>query len=140
MRKWPIFLLVVTVGILGYYLNSINGILKNAQERMAETAILAGQEECAKQAAVVFKNRPLDLFPDAWYENHYNDKLNKCVVVIWRKDDTYKSLSDAFEGKDLGKFAFIKDVVICHVTLPSGKEKTCNSGAGFDQLAKTYMQ
>lgn len=136
--RWSPIILLVAVGILGYYLNSINGIFKNAQQQLAQTALLIGQEKCAKQAALVFKNRPLDVFPDAWYENHYNEKLNKCVVVISSKDDKDKNLSDAFEGKDLGKFLFMADkVVICRVTFPSGEEKSCNSGADFDQLVKS---
>src|ERR1035438_5768394 len=105
--RWSPIILLVAVGILGYYLNSINGIFKNAQQQLAQTALLIGQEKCAKQAALVFKNRPLDVFPDAWYENHYNEKLNKCVVVI------------------------------CRVAFPSGEEKSCNSGADFDQLVKS---
>jgi len=140
MRDAAIALLVVVVGVLGYFLHSIDETLTNVERQMAKTAILEGQEKCAKQSAIVFKDRSLEAWPDAWYENHYNEKLNKCVVAIWAKDDTHKALSDAFEGRELGQFLWTSNkVAICDITLPSKEKKLCNSRAEFEQLVETYM-
>jgi hypothetical protein len=75
MRDAAITLSVVIVGILGYFLHSISETLTNVERQLAKTAILEGQEKCAKQSAIVFKDRSLEAWPDAWYENHYNEKL-----------------------------------------------------------------
>jgi hypothetical protein len=73
MRNWLLIFLSVALGMLGYFLHSIGDTLARVERQMSKTAALEGLEKCSAQASVVFKSRPLDLWPDAWYENHYSD-------------------------------------------------------------------
>jgi hypothetical protein len=142
MRDGLLILAVVGAAALGYGgLHSINGTLARVERQMSKTVILEGMEKCSLQAALVFKNRPLDEWPDAWYENHYSEKLKQCTVMIWAKDKTHKTLLDAFEGRDFAEFLFLSNkVTICDVTLPSREKKRCSSLPDFDELIKVYMQ
>ena len=91
------------------------------------------------------------------FTNHYNEKLNRCFMLVEETDVksdpgtiwTNKTLLDAFEGKELATYSWHSDKVKkywqvppfqCEVTLPSGEKKICNSGAEFDELIKVYME
>jgi hypothetical protein len=65
--------------------------------------------------------------------------------VFW----TFKSVSDAYEGRIFASYSWHSDKVKkywevppfqCRVTLLSGVDKTCESSDEFDELIKAYMQ
>lgn len=86
----------------------------------------------------------------AMSQNHYDEKRNKCFVLMWRTGKIQgdlvhtRQLLDAFEGRDLGylyhNLTDQRAPLDCRVTLPSGKEEVCATEKEFEQLAKAYMQ
>jgi hypothetical protein len=112
------------------------------------------EERCAKQAGEDFKQWGWDKKgPTVVSGNHYNQKLNRCFMLI--EDNNIaglvqtKTLVDVFEGKTLGFYMWRgqKDKKYwevppswCEVTLPSGEKKVCKSGEEFDELVKVYME
>ena len=127
------------------------------QSKMKAAINFDFQERCAKQAREQFKQLGWDKEPMAGFTNHYNEKMNKCFVLIENTDAksspgtiwTNVVLMDAFEGKELGLYSWHteKDKKYwevppfqCEVTLPSGEKKICNSREEFDELIKVYME
>lgn len=101
------------------------------------------QERCAKQAREAFLNLGWGKYESAAFENHFNQKLNKCFVQIENSDvmGTWKTVSDAFEGKVYAVLGLHGDEVKkCSVTLLSGEERICRSSDEFDALVKQYME
>jgi hypothetical protein len=113
------------------------------------------QERCAKLALEQFKRLGWDKEETAGFTNHYNEKMNKCVLLIQNTAKnspgiigTNMVLVDAFEGKELGTYSWhtVRDkgisgpAIQCEVTLPSGEKKFCNSQAEFDELIKIYVE
>ena len=84
------------------------------------------------------------------YDNHYNEKFDKCFMLMADTKDVagklhhFRQLLDAFEGRDLGYFfRQIPDpdtVIECRVTLPSGEDKHCHTVEEFEELVKVYIQ
>jgi hypothetical protein len=126
-------------------------------ESKARNASLDLQEKCAKQAQEVFKVSGKEKEQLAGFENHYNEKLNRCFMTIQDTDvktapggiTTSKFLLDAFEGKYLGTFIWQSDKLKkarevppfqCDVTLPSGEKRVCHSSDEFNELVRGYMQ
>lgn len=161
------FLLVVASGVLGYLVYSQNAALKDQQrqindlsaklEARSKSSSLELQSQCAKQAALVYKESGWEKEATAGYENHYNEKFNKCFVITQNTDTKIapgkitisRFLSDAFEGRNLGNYFWQSDKTkkywqvapyTCDVTLPSGEKKGCRSSEEFDELLKVYMQ
>lgn len=115
------------------------------------------QEQCAKQAREEFKQAGWDK-DWAGFTNHYNEKLNRCFMLveitdaskstlgmIWR----YKTLTDAFEGKTIGLFVWHTEKgkkywevppFQCELTPPAGERVFCKSEEEFDEFVKTYME
>lgn len=194
MRDVVIAALAVAVGILGYFVHSTKTDLADQQRQLRnlsaerETIGLEQQEKCANQAQTAFTHSGW-ADPKALYNivNHYNEKLNKCIVTVYSSEvtttppsatgppgelppspsrphpqiPTYKrsdlipatpqgremtvsiSMSDAFEGKDLGYYmsgAPTVEPFQCYVRLPSGDERRCHSMSEFEELSKVYMQ
>jgi len=117
MRNTKIILLIVSVGVLGLLLYLQTAALRkqrryvqelNAKlESMSKTASLNLQEKCAKQAHEQFVNLGWGKHESAVFGNHYNQKLNKCFLQIENTDGemTWKTVSDAFEGKVYAQYA-----------------------------------
>jgi hypothetical protein len=153
MRDSVIALLVVAIGILGYFLHSMNFIITDQQRQISDlnarpkTSTLDLQEQCAKQAAAFFRagwaKEKL-----AHYENHYNGKLDRCFAVVYvttvdsGEVMDSSNVFDAFGGTDLGTFITFSTGAKprCFVRLPSGDEKSCTTLKEFDELIKAYMQ
>jgi hypothetical protein len=127
------------------------------QSRAKATIYFDLQERCAKQAREQFKQLGWDKQEVAGFTNHYNEKMNKCFMLIQSTDAksspgtiwTNSVLLDAFEGKELGTYSWhtVKDKKYwevppfqCEVTLPSGEIKPCNSEVEFNELIKIYME
>jgi len=128
-----------------------------AAQVLSAAASFNFQERCAKQAREQFKQLGWDKEQMAGFTNHYNEKLNKCFVLIENTDAksspgtiwTNVVLMDAFEGRELGLYSWHteKDKKYwevppfqCEVNLPSGEKKICNSREEFDELIKIYME
>lgn len=167
MRDALIFALIVAVCVLGWLVHAQTGALADQQKQIHElntkiearvkTGGLELQAQCAKQATTAFKESGWEKESLAGYENHYNEKLNKCLVIMQNTDTktapgkiiTSRYLSDAFEGKNLGNYFWESDRTKkyyevapfeCDVTIPSGEKKTCKSSDEFEELLKVYMQ
>jgi len=168
MRDALLFALIVALAVLGYLLHSDNAVLTDQQrqihelstkiEARAKTASLELQEKCSKQAREEFVEDGWKKEPMASFANHYNEKMNKCFILIQNTtptkpaDGTFftgKILLDAFEGKAYGQYDWKSDKVKkywevapfnCKGTLLSGEEKFCHSSDEFDKIVKLYMQ
>jgi hypothetical protein len=126
-------------------------------QALPRNATLDLQEKCAKQALEEFREGGWEKNPMAGFTNHYNVPLNKCFVLVENTDTkttpgtiwTNKVLSDAFEGKIYGSYAWHTDKgkkywevppVECKVTMLSSEEKQCGSDDEFGALIKQYME
>ena len=158
MRDAVIILLLLAVGILGYFARSMNTTIADQQRQIgdisskARASSLDLQEKCAKQAALFFK--------DQWaqekmavYENHYNQQLDKCFVMVHNTSNVSgtfvmsSELDDAFGRTSLGAYVHFADHTgsdvgkpKCFFTPPSGGTMTCNAEKEFKELVKAYMQ
>jgi hypothetical protein len=167
MRGALIILLLAAVGGLCYWVHSMQATIASKDKQIRElsekarTSGIELQGKCAERAALVFRDWGWAKKPNAWYENHYNEELGKCFVLIADKDAesttgmtatetfVYRQLFDAFEGKQYADYGWHFEegkgyseaaVDTCEVTARSGEKRTCKSQDEFDALAKTYMQ
>ena len=149
MRDAVIAGLVVAVGILSYFAIGQQRQIGYLNSK-ARPSNLELQDKCAKQAAAVFKDSGWADESMAGYQNHYNERLDKCFVMMVNTKDVsgklrhIRRLTDAFEGRELGYFwkdvTDTAGVIDCRVTLPSGQEQHCRAVEEFDQLVKVYVQ
>jgi hypothetical protein len=130
-----------------------------ADHATAQQANLDLQGKCWKQAKLAFDEMSFQYRDRASFTNHYNVKLNRCLIeteqdavpssispdIFW----TYKVVSDAYEGTVFASYAWHSDKVKkywemppveCKVALPSGDEEFCTSSDEFDKMVKIYMQ
>jgi len=168
MRDALIFALIAAVAVLGYVLHTQGAALADQErqirelnakmEAKAKAAGLELQASCSKQARQEYNENGWKKEQMAGFTNHYNEKMNKCFVLIENTTPlkpadgtfiTYKTLYDAFEGKAYGDYAWRSDKVkkywevapfMCKGTLLSGEEKSCHSSYEFDEIVKLYMQ
>ena len=100
-----------------------------------------------------FKKRQSDAFdvvPNAVnyiFTNHYNEKLNKCFVILERdlSTENYLVLYNAYENTQIGELReFLTDtshnVAMCEVNDLNDNMVQCKDYDGFKQLTKIYMQ
>jgi hypothetical protein len=132
-----------------------NRELRQTLDTKMKVLTLELQDKCAKQAQSEFTALGFKENNDNWqasFENHYNAKLNKCVMEV-RTQDTSSSgilhtitVTDAFERKEFAdlvfKFTseFVDQVLQCRVTTSDGEEKRCRSEEEFNTLIKQYME
>jgi hypothetical protein len=167
MRNAVLLFLVMAVGVLSFVVWSHEIALKQQQwqlkdvtaklEAKSKAANLELQEKCAKQASELFSSEGWAKEQMAGFENHYNEKLNRCFIMVENTDakttpgriSNSKFLSDAFERKILANYFWMSDTTKkyrevppfqCDVTLPSGEKKICHSSDEFDQLVREYLQ
>jgi len=107
------------------------------------------QERCAKCAAESFKTAYGKESMLRHYTNHYNNKLNKCFILVTeiilpdKKDPKShyglsKLLYDVNEHKEYASFYEFTDIhknMYCKVL-----DKLCSSEAEWDNLVKPYME
>jgi hypothetical protein len=155
MRDAAIVLLLVSVGILGYFVHSMNAILTDQQRQISNLATKAKastldlQEKCAKQAASLFKEGDAQK-KAAPVENHYNQRLDRCFAMVYDESIVsgtvilIQDLYDAFGGTNLGTFVRSTgkngQSTRCFFTMLSGEEKKCSTEEEFKELVKIYMQ
>jgi hypothetical protein len=168
MRDALIFALLLAVAVLGYLLHSQNNVLTDQQRQIkdlsakieprSKSASLELQEACSKQARQEFESNGWKREQFALFTNHYNEKMNKCFIMIENTTEvkprdgtlfTSKILYDAFEGKSYGEYNWRSDKVKkfwevppfnCKGTLLSGEEEVCHSSDEFDEIVKLYMR
>ncbi len=121
----------------------------------SKKADLELQEQCAKQAREEFQRVGWSN-DDTQLTNHYNEKLNRCFMLIEKYDPRAtgvlwrtKVLTDAYEGKTIGLFVWHSEKdkkywevppFQCEMTPPSGEKTFCKSEEEFDEFVKTYME
>lgn len=160
MRTIILVLLAVAIG-LGVFAGQQATMIKEQQgqlvaandRRKAESLTL--QAQCAKQAKATWDATGFTDRDFASYQNHYNSRLNKCIVylenrVVSAKSNTEnRTVFDAFENKDYGSYIWqsvenknFNEVppFVCFVQSASGEKKECHSQDEFDQLIKAYME
>ena len=130
---------------------------KPSEPHATSLEYLALQGKCAEQSKREFTSAGYKPDNMASYENHFNLKLNKCLMFVESIDSsrpksgifTNKSVSDAFEGKAFatyiwhsveGKKYWEVPPLLCQVTLPTGEEQKCKSEDEFKDLIKVYME
>jgi len=167
MRDGLLFVLIVAAAALGYIAYSQGVALKNNQQQIRELAAklesksksdnLELQEKCARQAAAIFKADGWEKEQMAGFENHYNEKMNRCFILEENTDakttpgrvSNSRTLLDAFERKTLASYFWMSEKnkqfwevppFQCEVTIPSGEKTVCKSSDEFYELVKVYMQ
>ena len=100
------------------------------------------QDICRKSSQEYFNNQ-LNLGETNWeYENHYNKKLNKCIMLatgIYKNGDMKKKVISVNENKEYGFYVSIGNKGNGH---ESGEflGKLCKSQDEWDLLIKPYME
>ena len=168
MRDALIFGLLVAMCVLGWILRVESRDVVDQQRQIRElnakieekskVASLDLQAACSKQARFEYDENGWRKEQFASFTNHYNERLNKCFMLVENtseakpRDGTFFTtmiLSDAFEGRVYGQFDWKSDKAKkywevkpfdCKVTLPSGEEKACQSADEFRDLAKAFME
>ncbi len=154
MRDQLITLLLIAVGVLGYLVHSRDVTIarqkSQIRELLAKTKAsgIELQEKCSERGDVYFRSTEMAKDSSSWHENHYNDRLNRCIVVLASHDEEHPQISvtryidDSLEGKQLGQFVGagpVGDYVLfCDITLPSGEQKNCRSWDEFQELSKAW--
>ena len=159
MRAIILILLAAAIG-LGVLASQQAATIKDQRQQMAavdeqaKATSLAMQGKCAEQAQKVFISLGYREGGMAAYENHFNTKLNKCMVLLENQQVsqktvyTFKFVMDAFENKNFGEYIWHTDEVKkywevppmkCNVVALSGEMQTCQSEDEFRKLAAAYM-
>jgi len=106
------------------------------------------QENCSKKADEIFtefkKNNEAKVIftgDNYTYSNHYNEKLNKCFVLLERDSeyDADISLYNAYENIKIGEYIEVRpsgDAAICFVD----NNRECKNYEEFSNLIKKYME
>ena len=157
MRDIVLGLLTVALGVLGLVVHSQQQQLTELRTQ-SQIASLELQGRCAKQAREIFRLEGWTEEQNATFENHYNEKMNKCFIAErsmskWKSnDDTIfisRNLTDAFEKKSYASYGWkgVKGETaaavvpfVCYVTPPSGEQQKCHSEKEYDELVKVYLQ
>ncbi|MGK5077377.1 hypothetical protein [Janthinobacterium sp. HLX7-2] len=159
MRAIILIPLAAAVG-LGVLASQQAATIKDQKQQIAaanehmEAASLSLQGKCAEQARKMFVSLGYREGGMAAYENHYQTKLNKCMVLLENQTVsqktvyTFKYVMDAFENKNFGEYIWHTDEVKkywevppmkCNVVALSGEKQICQSEDEFRKLAAAYM-
>ena len=118
---------------------------------VAQAQSIQEQADCAKQAEKAFQDyasgaAPGQKFLTRDYQSHYNQKLNKCLILIneiFESDGhagSSAALLDAFEGRVFASYFFSgKKRADCQLT-PLIKTTFCLSRDEFDRFVSKYME
>ena len=148
----------VAVGVLllgisaSYYF--IYALPKIQRERLAvqvTTARLEREQQCSKRAEQFFNASAWsEKNSGAWYENHFNHKTNKCVILVRSTNSAgtgiflYKTLMDVNDGKGLASWGkqippnkadYEVKPFVCDML-----DKYCKTDEEFDAFVKPYME
>ncbi|MGJ7915452.1 hypothetical protein ACI48D_08245 [Massilia sp. LXY-6] len=160
MRAIILLLLAAATG-LGVLASQQAATIKDQQTRLsaAEEQIkaisLAQQERCANEARKWFAEQQFRVNDLASYENHYNAKLNRCLIAVESKFFgnnlviEFSSIMNVLENKKVANY--VRQVITrgesqddrvthCTLTNPTGEIRQCTSADEFNKLTKVYME
>ena len=112
------------------------------------------QEICAKLAEKAYQaynnagSVPGSKVESSWHQNHYNKKLNKCLILV---DQMYQhneettitaQLFDAFERRVFANYVLNLDNNFkdCELTPTLDQRVSCSSKNAFDAFVDKYME
>lgn len=122
-----------------------------ADERI-KIASLAQQERCSNEAQKWFAQQQFGVNDLASYENHYNVKLNQCMIAVESKFISgkliieFNSILNVLENKKVGNYVTQSlggedtRMTHCTVTNASGEIHQCQSLEEFKKLGLLYME
>jgi hypothetical protein len=110
------------------------------------------QATCAQQAMAAFQEYKREAPPGTSdYQSHYNDKLNKCFILIKQMSELNgqpvmtTELYDAIERRGLASYIQLtkggKEYLrTCELKPTSQEETICSSKQQFDAFVSKYME
>lgn len=117
----------------------------------AKAGSLDQQEKCATRSRKDFEDWGYINKDGADFVSHYNAALDRCFIQTQNRMPGgvfYRDLFDAYSGKQYGEYGWEENPskkywevppFSCHVTLPSGEDRSCQSDDDFQKLAAVYM-
>jgi hypothetical protein len=118
----------------------------------SKESTLDQQDKCANRALWDFENWGYKAKPDADFVGHYNAALDRCFIqtqnTLSNGEFFWRDLCDAYSGEQYGQYGWQRkdkqkywDVppFVCHVIVPSGEKRFCQSEDEFKKLAMAYM-
>lgn len=152
MRALILVLLAAVIG-LGVLAGQQAVAIKAQQHQITaineriKVAALAQQERCSDEAHKWFERQQYGVNDLASYQNHYNEKLNKCMIEVESKFFgkgvviSFDRIVNAFENRQVATFINQNgQITHCNLTNPSGVIQQCNSADEFKKLAVAYME
>ncbi|MBU3562836.1 MULTISPECIES: hypothetical protein [Polynucleobacter] len=122
---------------------------KSDNTKLSAEKSLELSKKCSDQSIIAFKQLGFKVGTTDFYENHYNNKLNKCFILIQSPIATAsanKQLIDAFELKSYAYWEVRFDnkklenaFQVCEITIPNEPKKLCKSADDFDKFVSAYM-
>jgi len=128
MKKWLISVLVISFAVSLAGCNFLNFTKKQSPL----------QEKCEKQCEAWSKSYQQKYPSDKLtFENHYNQRLNKCFMLVTYSTSRMKSLKSISENKIYGSLLVKQNskTLICNVL-----ENKCKTEKEWDALVKPYME
>ncbi len=154
--------LVILLGVMRTQSHNILDLQRDARELNAKLAEKSKVDEvrarCAEQSRKVFDESGYSKSEFAIYEDHYVDRLDKCMMQVLHTDAqtgrdnaiwVYINVVDPFQGKQYGTYSWhtetnkkysVAPPFTCEVTLPAGERQACHSIDEFEKLVKPYME
>ena len=136
---------IVTLWLLVGY-SSARAQSLNDQERCSIQAKKAYEESIGLPDSPIGKKIHAETFVLTNYQNHYNMKIGKCLVLVTRifKDFSQNViLDDAFEHRNYALYAQQRSEVApspCWLVPNKHDAKRCTSKAEFDAFVSSYME
>ena len=144
---------VLLVGISScyYFMFALPKIQNQRLAMQVNAAKWEREQQCSTRAEHFFNGSSWsEKNTGAWYENHFNSRLNRCYILVNSRTSQgnsvflYRVLMDVNDGKDIARYS--KEV-------PYGKadyegkpfvcallEKFCQTDEDFDAFVKSYME
>ena len=154
--KIAVGILFTLVAALCWQLNTVDGRWRAQESQIAKlrSKLQDRTEElrrqCAQQAATAFRQGGYKTEGPESYQNHYNAKLNKCVMTIATAPLAgTRILLDAYELREYGVLsAFIatgrsgvkEAQVVCQLTPLGDNRPACTSMKEFDAYVARHME
>jgi hypothetical protein len=148
--------LLVGISVSYYFIFTLPTIQKQRLAVQVAGARLEQDQKCSKGAKAFFEDSSWsEKDSGAWYENHFNSKLNRCFILIHSTTSTvkgvplnatsiYKLLVDVNDGRSVAEFQI---QVPFGVGRYDGKllscdmlDKYCKTEEEFDAFVKSYME
>src|ERR1017187_953819 len=140
-----IWILLVATSAAYYFAFALPAIQKEKLATQTAEKRLEQDQKCSARAKEFFNDSQFsEKDSGAWYENHFNSKLNKCLILIQSNTypggsmHHYKLLLDVNDGNALGSSEKRSvDLNPSHCEMLS---KECKTEEEFDVFTKSYME